>query len=402
MTRSGARTPGLAIAAALLLIGAACGGGGGSKTPTVAEDRATAERIVLTKADLPGFTEDATDDTSSGLDKCFGRSQLPGAKDNPRGVNGTDYTKDRGTLRVQSSAGIAEKEVEATQMFSDFEAALSSQCLKDALKANVEASTPGLRAGEVTSAPLPDPGVTDDSVATRLTIPISVDGERLSLVVDIMFLRQGRALATFSTLGQDTPFPEAERTRLVALVGERMRGENLNFPDTTSGRSASTTVPAPPTTAAGGPAGSTTLRHSSGVTLDHPPTWTVEPSSSSGPLVVLFIDPTTGVPFRRNVNIQRSGPDPVTLDELTQRHLKQISEIPGSSTGEVGPTTLSGFPAYRVDYRGTVDSEEFRSLAVWTVRGDTAWVVTYTSDPARYDAALPDVERVLTSIQLPA
>jgi hypothetical protein len=39
---------------------------------------------------------------------------------------------------------------------------------------------------------------------------------------------------------------------------------------------------------------------------------------------------------------------------------------------------------------------------VWTVRGDTAWVATYTADAARFDQALPEVERMLTTIDLPA
>ena len=45
---------------------------------------------------------------------------------------------------------------------------------------------------------------------------------------------------------------------------------------------------------------------------------------------------------------------------------------------------------------------EYRFLVVWTIRGTTAWLVTYTSDPDRYAAGLPDVERLLTTIRLPA
>jgi len=36
------------------------------------------------------------------------------------------------------------------------------------------------------------------------------------------------------------------------------------------------------------------------------------------------------------------------------------------------------------------------------IRGDKAWQMTYSSDLPRYDAGLPDVEHLLTTLNLPA
>ena len=65
---------------------------------------------------------------------------------------------------------------------------------------------------------------------------------------------------------------------------------------------------APSTTSAATTAAFTRFRDPSGVILEHPRTWTVESSAGTDPLVV-YLDPATGVPFRRNVNsMSQSGP----------------------------------------------------------------------------------------------
>jgi hypothetical protein len=116
---------------------------------------------------------------------------------------------------------------------------------------------------------------------------------------------------------------------------------------------------------------------------------------------VLFVDPAGGTPFRRNVTIILQPDRPFELDEYTELSLKEISSIEGSAVTDSRATTLSGLPAHRIDYRAELEGAEYRFLVVWTIRGDNAWLVTYTSDPARYAAGLPGVERLLTTIRLP-
>ena len=390
----------LAVVAALLCV--ACGG---ADTPTAAEDKAMAERIVLTAADLPGFTmepEEADTDDSTGFEDCVDNPLL-GGDDKPRSADGADFAQDDGDLRVQSGAFVAAKVDEARSAFSDIAAALSSQCLRDGLARAIRDADPGLTVREITAAPLPKVGDAEDYAATRLTVPIEAGRERVSLYIDMTFLRKGRVLAGVFTFRTGAPFVDSERTRLVNLVGERLTGKVKNTPDTGPRPTAAPTTLAPPSTTSATAAGAfTRFRDPSGVSLEHPRNWTVQPSAGSDPLIV-FLDPVTGVPFRRNVNILvQSGPRPLTLDEYTQLSLKQIADIRGVTTGESRSTTLSGSPAHRLAYRGDLGSGDLRFLAVWTVRSGKAWLVTFTSDPARYNSSLPEIERLLTTIQLPA
>ena len=401
MNKRAVRTVIVAIVAALL--GAACGG---ADTPTAAEDKAMAERIVLTAADLPGFTmepEETDTDAATGFEDCVDNPLL-GGEDNPRSVDGADFTQDDGDLRVRSGAFVAAKVDEARSAFSDIAAALPGQCLKEGLaRAIRDGADRGLTVRDITAAPLPKVEGAEDYAATRLTVPIEVGRQRVSLYVDMTFLRKGRVLAGVFTFRSGAPFLDSERTRLVDLVGERLTGKVRNTPDTGPRPTAApTTVASPSTTSAAATGAFTRFRDPSGVSLEHPRNWTVQPSAGSDPLIV-FLDPATGVPFRRNVNILvQSGPRPLTLDEYTQLSLKQIGDIRGVTTGESRSTTLSGSPAHRLAYRGDLGSGDLRFLAVWTVRSGKAWLVTFTSDPARYNASLPEIERLLTTIQLPA
>ena len=393
------------VVAAALLSASACGG---SEPPTAAEDKAVAERIVLTSADLPGFVmepEEADRDDSGGSFKdCVKDNPLLAADNKPRSASGADFTQGDGDVRVQSGAFVAAKVDEARTAFADISAALTGQCLKDGLARTIkEGAGPGLTVREVTAESLPGAEVADESAASRLTVPIEAGRERVSLYVDMTFLRKGRILAGVFTFRSGAPFSDSERARLVGLVGERVSGKAKNTPDTGPRPTAApTTAAAPSTTSAATSAAVTRFRDPSGVSLEHPRAWTVEPSTGTDPLVV-FLDPSAGVPFRRNINIMvQSGPRPLTLDEYTQLSLKQFADLKTVTIGESRPTTLSGSPAYRVTYRGDLGAGDLRFLAVWTVRSGKAWLVTFASDPARYNASLPEVERLLTTIQLPA
>jgi hypothetical protein len=135
--------------------------------------------------------------------------------------------------------------------------------------------------------------------------------------------------------------------------------------------------------------------------MSHPSKWTVLPGTE-GPLIV-YIDPTTGVPFRRNVNIElQRAAQPITMSEFKTITLDQFKNIHDFNESTEGPTTLSGLAAYRVVWQGELPgTQTLRFLSEWTVVRGQAWLVTYTSDPGRFDAVLGSVERLIDSIRLP-
>ena len=137
-----------------------------------------------------------------------------------------------------------------------------------------------------------------------------------------------------------------------------------------------------------------------GVSFTKPADWTVVPGQE-GPLVV-YIDPSTGVPFRRNVNILHQV-ETVTLDEYTTVTKRELAGISDFTQTSLGPVTFAGRPGMRIVYSATLPGAPLRLeiLSEWTIVAGSPWLVTYTSDPARFQAGLASAQRLIDSIMLP-
>jgi hypothetical protein len=110
------------------------------------------------------------------------------------------------------------------------------------------------------------------------------------------------------------------------------------------------------------------------------------------------------VPFRRNINIlHQIEPKPLTLSQytaVTKQELQGASDFVQTS---LSPVALSGHPGMRIVYSETLPglSSRLEFLSEWTVIGGKPWLVTYTSDPSRFEQLAASVQRVIDSITLP-
>ena len=137
-----------------------------------------------------------------------------------------------------------------------------------------------------------------------------------------------------------------------------------------------------------------------GVSFAKPAAWTVVPGQE-GPLVV-YIDPSTGVPFQRNINILHQV-EKVTLAQYTAVTKQELAGISDFAQTSLGPVTFAGRPGMRIVYSATLPGAPLKLeiLSEWTVIGGSPWLVTYTSDPARFQATLASTQRLIDSITLP-
>jgi len=122
-----------------------------------------------------------------------------------------------------------------------------------------------------------------------------------------------------------------------------------------------------------------------------------------GDIVVVFMDPSGVGPFRRNVNIMFQPQSPtVTLEQYTEAGVRELKEDRAVTVGQPSATILSGTLARRLTH-STTDDGGRQFLSVWTVRSGGVWLVTYTSDAgSRFTGGMPEVERMLMSLRLPA
>ena len=237
------RAAALGLVAALFLAGCGDDGdddGGSSSQTTVAPttsttlsqaqlDQAKATRVVLTVADLPGYTMDAPDpaDTSTlGTDaaECINNdpvlSQL-GDDPDPRGVLGADYSKGE-EITVGSSVTFADTEDQARAAFTALSAASFPACFARIFASELRTQDPTFTSVNVNTTRLPAITVGDQSAGFRSVARITSSGVAVTLNVDLTFIRVGRAVAELDTITLGTQFPAAERLRLATALAGRM------------------------------------------------------------------------------------------------------------------------------------------------------------------------------------
>ncbi len=111
-----------------------------------------------------------------------------------------------------------------------------------------------------------------------------------------------------------------------------------------------------------------------------------------------MLDPE-GREFRRNINIIVQ-PGAGTLAEYVELSDGQL-ETSATEVSDSGSTTLDDEPAHQWRYTMTSSGVEVEVLTVATVKDGSAFLVTYTSDPASFDEPLSDVERSMGTVELP-
>lgn len=140
---------------------------------------------------------------------------------------------------------------------------------------------------------------------------------------------------------------------------------------------------------------------SSGVSFEHPEAWTVRGGGDAP--VQIFIDPATSSSFRRNVNILSVElPRTVSRSEYREKVLDEIDTF-DPTIEKHSRTKLSGLPAERIQWTATVEDLDARILTVAALdrANKRSWVVTYTSDARRFAPPLPDVNQLISTIDLP-
>lgn len=192
-------------------------------------DHQKAQRVLLTAADVPGFTTDApglADDNSelkAAVNACLNNNPVVvqlGEDTDPRGAGSPDFSKGEDQT-VSSSVTFADTEDLARSAVTDLSAATFSGCLSRAVTTELRKDRT-LTNVTVTTTKLPALTVGDQSVGYRSVAKFRSSGTAVTLNVDSTFIRSGRALAVLGDSSVTSPFPEAERVRLATLIAGRM------------------------------------------------------------------------------------------------------------------------------------------------------------------------------------
>jgi hypothetical protein len=222
----------------VLLVG--CGGDDDSESsdsttippttrPTAELDKQRAGRIVLTAADLPGYTEDTSpdeddDEVDRAFAACVQNDPVLTAEEpeNPRTVDGKDFDKGD-ELSVGSSATIAETQEQAQAAIAQLRNQTVLDCLQSAFRRELAASLdPGVTLRNVAVSALPVATAGDEAVGVRVAATLSAAGETVQVTSDVTAIRRERAVAFLVTNGVGNRFSNAEREALALKMADRM------------------------------------------------------------------------------------------------------------------------------------------------------------------------------------
>lgn len=136
-----------------------------------------------------------------------------------------------------------------------------------------------------------------------------------------------------------------------------------------------------------------------GFAIAFPRGWTVAEDAFGS--TVLFASPRTDnatiPPQSINVAIERIG-SLITLDDYASVALRALGETLENFTYLGGATAqLGSLSASSITFTAEFEDSLLQFRQVWTLHGDRAYVVTFTSDAPAFDRAQPLVDAVLRS-----
>lgn len=192
-------------------------------------DEQKAQRIVLTAADLPGYTQDPPDSSAdspefeAAANACVNNNPLIvalGTDADPRGAVSPDFSKGD-TVTVTSSVTFGDTEDAARSVMADLNAASFPACFSRAFTTELRKDTTNSNVSATTTK-LPAISVGDQSVGYRTVARFRTQGTNVVLNIDFTFVRVGRAFGSIQDLQAQSVFPEAERLRLANALAGRM------------------------------------------------------------------------------------------------------------------------------------------------------------------------------------
>ena len=143
-----------------------------------------------------------------------------------------------------------------------------------------------------------------------------------------------------------------------------------------------------------------------GFSIRYPVTWSFQ--ENTGGAAVIFFSPKANELdfFKENVNIvvQDISQAPMEAGDKTAvvSAIKQMQIVFEDNFViiESGPTFIAGQVAYKLIFLGKGPDTELKYMSVWTIKGLTAYQITYTALSSQYDLYIKEMKRMVSSFRI--
>ena len=91
---------------------------------------------------------------------------------------------------------------------------------------------------------------------------------------------------------------------------------------------------------------------------------------------------------------------PITLAKYTNDTIEDLGKDFTIISLDKNTTISGGNPAYKLEYTGVEQDVNLNAMMVFTMKGDKAYIITYTAEPSRYSSDLPVAQKMVNSIEI--
>ena len=143
-----------------------------------------------------------------------------------------------------------------------------------------------------------------------------------------------------------------------------------------------------------------------GINIKYPNTWMKQEKESAltNDVAKFSLPPKSGsnsFPIEFTVEIQDLK-QPTSLPDYTNSQIKVIQQfLTNAKIYEQHPTTLANILAEEVVYTGKDEQYIVKRMAVWTLKNNRAYIITYTAEESEYDKFLKTAQVMIHSLEIP-
>lgn len=144
-----------------------------------------------------------------------------------------------------------------------------------------------------------------------------------------------------------------------------------------------------------------------GIKMLYPTDWVKQENTSSSNKNSTLIDLVTFGP-QSNTSSDIPGKLVVKIDNISDIKPITVSEYSNQIIGDLrqdfkvaeSTTTLAGLPAYEFVYTGAEENVDLKAMLVLTIKGDRAYIMSYTAEPEVFQSYLPKVQKMIDSFEI--
>ncbi|MFN6471541.1 MAG: protein kinase domain-containing protein [Nostoc sp. SerVER01] len=143
------------------------------------------------------------------------------------------------------------------------------------------------------------------------------------------------------------------------------------------------------------------------IKIKYPPTWSLKEigqNNTNTTDVAKFLSPKKNVDksYQNDLTIEiQDLKQPISLDEYTNSRVNEITQFLADAKIEQSRLTqLANRPAHEVVYSGKEDKYTVKRKAIWTLRNNKAYIITYAAEESQYDDLLKTAEQMIDSLEI--